>query len=114
MRWRCSRHTFFYGILFMLPLAWLLHFRMPWGALLVPANLGNFLFLGIGACAICFVTWSFAVKRLGTVRTSVYMYLVPVIALACSVWLLHEPLTPLIVLGAALTLVGLWLSGRTA
>lgn len=111
---QATRHTFFYGIVFMLPLVWLAHFRMPWAQLLAPVNLGNFLFLGIGACAVCFVTWSFAVKRLGTVRTSVYMYLVPVITLAFSVWLLHEPLTPLIVLGAALTLVGLWVSGRAA
>ncbi|KRN24437.1 DMT family transporter [Lacticaseibacillus camelliae] len=111
---QATRHTFFYGILFMLPLTWLFGFKLDWHELVQPVNLSNFLFLGIGACALCFVTWSFAVKRLGTVRTSVYMYLVPVITLAFSVWLLHEPLTPLIMLGAALTLVGLWLSGKTA
>ncbi|WP_125707324.1 DMT family transporter [Lacticaseibacillus porcinae] len=107
-----TRHVFFYGLLFMLPIAYLLGFDLNLNALQQPQNWGNFLFLGIGACALCFVTWNLAVKRLGTVASSVYIYLVPVITLIFSVILLHEPLTVPLMIGAALTLVGLWLSGR--
>jgi hypothetical protein len=35
-----------------------------------------FLYLGLGASALCFVTWNFAVKELGAVKTSVYIYMV--------------------------------------
>ncbi|MFD1485402.1 DMT family transporter [Lacticaseibacillus baoqingensis] len=109
---QATRHAFFYGILFMVPLAGVFGFHVVPAQLLQLPILANFLYLGIGACAICFVAWNLAVKRLGTVRSSVYLYLVPVITLFFSVWLLHEPLTPIILLGAALTLIGLWLSGK--
>ena len=39
-----------------------------------------------------------------------YTYLAPVITIAASVLILHEPITPLAALGAALTLAGLLLS----
>lgn len=107
-----TRHVFFYGLVFMVPIAAFMGYHPTLAALVQPVNWGNFLFLGLGACALCFVTWSLAVNTLGTVRSSVYIYLVPVITVIFSVWLLHEPLTPAIVAGAGLTLVGLWLSGR--
>ena len=59
---------------------------------------------------MCFVTWNLAVKLLGPVKTSVYTYLAPVITVAASVLILHEPITPLAALGAVLTLTGLLLS----
>lgn len=107
-----TRHVFFYGLLFMIPIAYALGFHLPLQALRLTENWANFLFLGIGACAVCFVTWNLAVKRLGTVASSVYIYLVPVITLIFSVLLLHESLSVPLVIGAALTLVGLWLSGK--
>lgn len=60
---------------------------------------------------MCFVTWNFAVKVLGAVKTSVYIYLVPVITVLCSVVvLLHETISTRAALGVLLTLVGLLLS----
>ena len=107
---QATRHIFFYGILFMLPLTFFFDFKLDSAQLMAPINLGNLLYLGLGACALCFVTWNSAVKILGPVRSSLYIYLIPVITLVFSVWLLHEPLTPMLIVGAALTLVGLWLS----
>ena len=68
------------------------------------------LYLGLGASALCFVTWGVAVGKLGTVRTSVYIYLVPVITVAASVVILKETLSPSAWLGVALTLLGLAVS----
>ncbi|WP_302311138.1 EamA family transporter [Parasutterella excrementihominis] len=68
------------------------------------------MFLGLGASAMCFVTWNFAVKVLGAVKTSVYIYLVPVITVLCSVVVLHETISTRAALGTLLTLVGLLLS----
>ena len=69
----------------------------------------NILYLGLGASALCFVTWNFAVKELGAVKTSVYIYMVPVITVITSVLFLHEKLTLLAGIGTVLTLIGLFL-----
>ena len=76
------------------------------------ANPVYFLILGLGASALCFVTWNFAVRLLGAVRTSIYIYMVPVITLAASVLILKEPVTWMTGVGMALTLAGLFLSER--
>ena len=73
-------------------------------------NLLNLLFLGLGASALCFVTWNSAVRLLGAVRTSVYIYLTPVITIVASVLILHEPFTWMTGVGTVLTLAGLVLS----
>ena len=39
----------------------------------------NIVFLGLGASALCFVSWNFAVKILGAVNTSIYIYIQSVI-----------------------------------
>ncbi len=49
-------------------------------------------------------------KRLGAVRTSIYIYMVPVITLIASVLILHEPFTWMTGTGMFLTLAGLLLS----
>ena len=75
-----------------------------------PVYLFNILFLGFGASAICFVTWNLAVKSLGAVKTSIYIYAVPVITVATSVLILHEAFTVKTAIGTLLTLTGLFLS----
>jgi drug/metabolite transporter (DMT)-like permease len=74
--------------------------------------LTNTLFLGLGASALCFVTWNVAVKLLGAVKTSVYIYLVPVITVVTSVLVLREAVTWVSVVGMALTVAGLFLSEK--
>ncbi|MCD8100765.1 MAG: DMT family transporter [Oscillospiraceae bacterium] len=105
-----TRRTFFYGIIFMLPALALFDFSPDWAQLGNLTNALNILYLGLGASALCFVTWNFAVKRLGAVRTSVYIYMIPVITTITSALILGEPVTPLSLLGTALTIAGLFLS----
>ena len=107
-----TRRIFCYGILFMVPAVWLLDFQPDLTGFTNPVLVLNLLFLGLGASALCFVTWNFAVKRLGAVRTSVCLYLVPVVTVVTSVLILREPLTWMTGLGTALTLIGLILSQR--
>ena len=73
-------------------------------------NLLNILYLGIGASALCFVTWNYAVKVLGAVKTSIYIYMVPVITVITSMLVLKETVTFLSITGTVLTVVGLFLS----
>lgn len=107
-----TRKVFFYGLLFMLPALFLFEFHFDMERLADLSNLSNLLFLGVGASALCFVTWNRAVSLLGAVKTSVYIYLVPVITLFASALLLHEPITWITMLGAVLTLLGSILSER--
>lgn len=105
-----TRRTFFYGILFMIPALFLFDFQADFTRFANAAYLFNILYLGLGASAICFVTWNFAVKELGAVKTSVYIYMVPVITVVTSLLVLHEQLTILAGIGTVLTLAGLFLS----
>lgn len=105
-----TRRTFMYGILFMIPAALILGFDPDFGLLADPSMLGNMLFLGVVASAMCFVTWGFATVRLGAVETSVYIYMVPVVTVVASAALLGEEITALAVVGTALTLAGLVIS----
>ena len=105
-----TRRIFFYGILFMVPALFMFDFRLELDRFANPVYLLNILFLGLGASALCFVTWNFAVRLLGAVKTSVYIYLVPVITVAASVVILREPFTWMTGAGTVLTLAGLLLS----
>ena len=101
---------FFYGILFMIPTLFLFDFKLGLERFANPINLFNLIFLGLGASALCFVTWNFAVKVLGPVKTSIYIYMIPVITVVTSVIVLHEKITWLAAIGTLLTLAGLFLS----
>ena len=96
----------------MLPLTFT-HFSVSLPTILRPEILFKLVFLGLGASALCFVTWNLAVGILGSVKTSVTIYIVPVITAVASALVLHEPLTPKVILGLALTLGGLVLSQKT-
>lgn len=105
-----TRRFFFYGILFMVPVLFLFEFKVGLERFADPVNLFNIVFLGLGACALCFVTWNFAVKVLGAVKTSIYIYMIPVITVVTSVIVLHEKITSMAALGTILTLAGLFVS----
>lgn len=105
-----TRRTFFYGILFMIPTVFWTDFELGYERFFNMTYLFNLIYLGVGASAICFVTWNYAVKELGAVKTSVYIYLVPVITVVTSSIILKEKLTVLSIIGTVLTMVGLFLS----
>ena len=105
-----TRRIFCYGILCMTPALVWFDFEWKLARLANPACLFNILYLGLGASALCFVTWNFAVKVLGAVKTSVYIYMVPVITVMTSVLILKEPITKLSLAGTFLAIAGLLLS----
>lgn len=105
-----TRRIFFYGILFMIPALFLFDFKLDLARFANPVYLLNIVFLGLGASALCFVTWNFAVKVLGALKTSVYIYMIPVITVVTSVLILREKITVLAGIGTILTMAGLFLS----
>ncbi len=105
-----TRRTFFYGILFMISALALFDFEIGLERFADITHLLNILYLGLGASAICFVTWNLAVKLLGAVKTSIYIYMVPVITVVTSVLVLKEPVTWESAVGTVLAVAGLFLS----
>lgn len=109
-----TRKVFFYGILFMLPALFIFDFHLDLGRFKDTQNITNILFLGLGASALCFVTWNRAVGILGAVKTSVYIYIVPVVTVIASALILNEKITLATILGTLLTLTGSYISERKA
>lgn len=105
-----TRRSFFYGIICILPTLFFSGFHTDFSRFADFRNIIHLFYLGLGASALCFVTWNFAVKRLGAVKTSVYIYLVPVITVLSSALILNEHLSPAAIAGTALTLAGLAVS----
>jgi drug/metabolite transporter (DMT)-like permease len=107
-----TRKVFFYGLIFMLPALPLFGFRLGLERLAVMPNLLNLLFLSVVASALCYVTWNYAVHALGPVKTSVYIYMIPLITIIISTLVLHETITLVAGTGMALILAGMALSER--
>ena len=69
-------------------------------------NLGNLVFLGLLASAACFVLWSRACRALGVVRTTVGLYLTPVVGVVFATLFLGERVTWLSAVGGILIVCG--------
>ena len=107
-----TRRIFLYGIIFMIPAVIVSDVSFDMSRFANMTNLFNILFLGAGASALCFVTWNCSVKILGALKTSVYIYLVPVVTVIFSALILKESMTPASILGTALTIGGLVVSQK--
>jgi drug/metabolite transporter (DMT)-like permease len=105
-----TRRVVFYGLLFVLPVLPFFEFRLEPERLASLPNLLNLLYLGVGSSALSFVTWNFALRLLGPIRTSAYIYLVPVITIVFSVIFLQEPVSLASLAGMALIMAGIGLS----
>lgn len=108
----CTRNIFAYGLILMLPALFFMDFE--WGLYRLDdhANLFNLLYLGVGASALCFGTWSWAIKILGPVKTSMYIYITPVVTLITSALILDEKITWIAFVGTLFIFSGLFISGR--
>lgn len=107
-----TRRVFLYGILFMIPALFIFDFKLDLIRFYNPIYLLNILFLGLGASALCFATWNYALKVLGAIKTSVYIYMVPVITVVASILILSERIGLKGSIGIILTLLGLFISKR--
>lgn len=70
----------------------------------------NLLFLGAVASAVCFASWNFAVKTIGAVKTSVYIYSGPAVTVIFAYFFLGEQLNITGICGCILATAGLVIS----
>lgn len=73
-------------------------------------NWTNLAFLGLFASAMCFVMWNFSCKVLGVVRTTICLYLTPVVGVAFAAAFIGERLTAMSTIGGAIIVVGVVLA----
>ena len=105
-----TRKVFFYGVLTLLPVFLIRPLTTDTAILLRPMVFSNLLFLGLVASLFCFAVWNAAVKHLGTLATSNYIYLVPLVTMISSALLLHERITPVALTGAMMILGGVYVA----
>lgn len=69
-------------------------------------------FLGVIASMLCYIMWNTAVKQLGVVCATSYIYVVPLITLLTSAIVIDETITIVALLGSALILSGVYIAER--
>jgi len=104
-----TRKVFFYGLLSMIPY-FIMKPELNIHLLLNQPELAwNLLFLGCVASMLCFLAWNWALKRLGAVVATNYVYLNPVTTIVFAWFILSEQITSWFILGTLLILFGMYL-----
>ncbi len=109
-----TRKVFFYGIVTLIPFLPFTPLEGKIALLVQPAIWINLLFLSLVASMLCFIMWNLAVKELGAIAATNYIYLVPLVAMITSALLLDEPVNAVMLSGCALILAGVFLGQRRA
>jgi len=106
------RRTFFWGIVWMLPILPFTEFRIGAERFLRPDNLLCFAHLVLFCSMFCYILWNMAVRNLGILTTGLYIYAGPAMAVLISVVILHEPMTAVSAAGILLILAGSLFAGK--
>lgn len=107
-----SRKTFFYGVLAALPFLSIDGINHDMAVFAEPVVWGNLLFLGLVCSMFAFIIWAEAVKSLGSVRASNYLYLPPIVTLFAAAIFLGETITIVGVSGCLLIIGGMYVSEK--
>ncbi len=107
-----TRKVFIYGIITMLPFLAFSPSSLHPELLVQPVIIANLLFLGLIASLLCFIAWNTAVKELGIVQTSNYIYFVPLVTLLTSAIVIDEHITLVALLGSVFILFGVYVAEK--
>ena len=107
-----TRKVFFYGLLTILPIFIFRPSQVDLKVFVSPVVWGNLLFLGFIASMLCYILWNIAVKHLGAVRASNYIYINPLVTLITAAIVLHEQITLIALLGGVCILIGVYVAER--
>jgi drug/metabolite transporter (DMT)-like permease len=108
-----TRKVFFYGIVTILPTFLFTHENINFSIFCDVTVWSNFLYLGLVASLLCYLSWNYVVNKIGVVTASNYLYLNPLSTFITSAIVLHERITPIAILGAAFILSGVYVSQKT-
>lgn len=107
-----TRKTFFYGVITAIPFMLLEPTDTTPAVLLRTEVWSNLLFLGVFASMLAYLIWAQAIKHLGAIKASNYLYIQPIITLVASVLLIGEHITIVGYIGCTLILLGVWLGDK--
>lgn len=107
-----TRKVFAYGLLSVAIYFLIIPPVFPLAVFSHPAVIFNLIFLGIIASCVCFVAWNLVIGQIGSVASSNYLYLQPLIAASVSTVVLGEPVTFVMAAGMALIIAGVYWSER--
>lgn len=107
-----TRKVFFYGMLTLLPVFYWKPIHWDWAVMTEPTVYLNLLFLGLAASMLCYILWNTAVKQLGVVRTTHYIYVVPLVTLVTSALVIDEVITGVALGGSVLILSGVYIAEK--
>lgn len=105
-----TRRIYFYGVILMLPVLAFKGSGWNTDAFRKPTVIVNLLFLGLCASAVGFFLWNLATGWIGAVKTSLYIYVSPIVTVVLSMLVLHEKMTVFSVIGSVCILIGLMIS----
>ena len=111
-----TRRIFFWGILgscLLIPFsgtADFLRVGTPLEVWLQPEIIGLIVFLAVFASCLCYAMNNFAMRTIGEVAATSYIYTIPAISMMASFLLLGEALTALAIVGMAAITLGLLIS----
>lgn len=111
---RVTRRLILWGLLTSLPVAVAEGTSFSLSPLADGTLLFCILFLGVLGSGICYVTWNIATRRLGIVITNNYIYVSPFITMLTAAIVLHEQVTLMGIIGAALIICGVIFSDKSS
>lgn len=106
-----ARRCLFYGVIFVIPLLFLVDFEIKFAGLLQPANLIGLLYLGVFSNGLATFFWNKALASIGPMKAGVYMYASPAVGVLAAVACLGEKITVITIMGIILTIAGVVISG---
>lgn len=109
-QFQVTRRLFFYALVVMLPPMLFKAKDFNYQAFFTFEAIGNFVFLGVFASAICFATWNISVEKLGATTTSKYLFIMPIITLAAQMIFNGGAVSISALLGMFITLLGIGIS----
>ena len=107
-----TRKVFAYGLLSIIIYFLFFPPTTSWGVFSHPTVIVNLAFLGIIASCACFLAWNLVIGNIGSVASSNYLYLQPLIAASVSAVVLGEPVTWVMIIGMVLIIAGVYWSER--
>lgn len=69
-------------------------------------------FLGLVCSGLAYIYWYDALQALPSAQVGAFLYLEPVVTVLAAALMLAEPLTPAVLIGGAVILIGVWLVNR--
>jgi drug/metabolite transporter (DMT)-like permease len=104
-----TRKLMFYGIVTTLPLFLINAKPIDLSFVLTWSNGLKIAYLGIIGSALCYLFWNMAIRRIGVLKTNLYIYSIPLVTLLVSALFLEEKITLMGVIGIVLVIAGMLL-----